>query len=82
MGSKSIIGKSVILGTEVKETFASLEEGFDIPAFSIYPDDLFFAQGHIRADQDQPVFPVGEVSDADNPGINRASILLILSDFY
>lgn len=82
MGSKSIIGKVVILRTEVKETLAGFEEDFNIPAFSIYSDDLFFTQGHIRADRGQPIFPVGMVSDAYNPGINRAAVLLILSDFY
>lgn len=35
MGSKSNIGKSLILGTEVQETLADFEEDLDVPALSI-----------------------------------------------
>lgn len=35
MGSKSNIGKSMILGTEVQETLADFEEDLDVPALSI-----------------------------------------------
>jgi len=38
MGSESIIGKSMKLGTKVKKALACFEEDFDIPAFSIDPD--------------------------------------------
>ena len=73
MGSKSIVGKSVILGAKVKETLAGFEEDLYISSLSIDPDDIFLAQGHIRTDQAQPVFPVYTVSDTDNPGIDRCS---------
>ncbi len=82
MGGKSIIGKSMILGTKVKKALACFEEDFDIPAFSIDPDDLFFTEGHICTDQSQPVFSVGTVSDTDNPCVNRMAVFLILSNLY
>ena len=44
MGSKSIVGKSVILGAKVKETPAGFEEDLYIPSLSIDPDDIFLAQ--------------------------------------
>lgn len=41
----------MILRTKAQETFASFEEDFNVPAFSMDSDNLFFAKGHIRADQ-------------------------------
>ena len=41
MGGKSIIGKSMILGTKVKKALACFEEDFDIPYADILEMPIF-----------------------------------------
>ena len=55
MGSKSIIGKSMILGTKVKKALACFEEDFDIPYADVIEMPIRFSEtalaesGSVRA---------------------------------
>ena len=53
-----------------------------VPSFSINPDDFFFAQCSVCANQGEPVFSVCQVSYTYDFGVNTAPILLFLSNRY
>ena len=60
--------------------FAGFEEYLDLPSFAVYPNDLFFREHRIGANESDPIFLVLLISNADDFGED----LLILSyhDLY
>ena len=54
------------LRDQLKICLTSFEEHFDLPAFSVNPDDLFFGKIRIRADEGYPILLVFLIAYTDD----------------
>ena len=66
MGCQCIIRKAMAFRNQLKKGLAGLKEDFDLPAFSINPDDLFFGKIRIGTDKGDPVLFILLVADTDD----------------
>ena len=65
MGSQRVIRKTVALTDKLQVGFAGFEEYLDLPSFAVYPNDLFFREYRIGANESDPIFLVLLISNAE-----------------
>ena len=58
MGCQCVIRYAVAFSNQVQHRFAGLEENFNLPAFSINTNDLFFGKSRICADKSKPLLAI------------------------
>jgi len=73
-----IVGKRIAFLLQPQVGLAGLEEDLNIPALAVDPNDLFFAEIHVRADQSDSVLAVAAVADIDQSGWDRVLIRAIV----